>query len=161
MPLREVQTLPYLLQRIAHALYSWHTDFRQIGLSVFAVRTLAVLSLNKQATVGELAEATFLDQTTLSHILRRLSASGLIEKTRSDEDARTVHVTLTAEGRRMAKLALDTAKSHDRELTEGMTPAQCDALRAALETLHDNIKRRERAPEPLKKPAKRKAAPRR
>jgi DNA-binding MarR family transcriptional regulator len=158
MPLKEVRTLPYLLQRIAHALHSWHADFRQLGLSALAVRTLAVLSLNKQASVGELAEATFLDQPTLSHILRRLSRAGLVEKARSSVDARTVLVTLTDEGRRVARRALQTARSHDRELTEGMTDEQGAALRMALETLHENILRRaERPTGAVKSPAARRS----
>src|SRR5579871_3299163 len=144
MPLREVQTLPYLLQRIAHALQGWHSDFRRLGLSVLAVRTLAVLSLNKQASVGELAEATFLDQPTVSNILRRLTSSGLVEKTRQDHDNRAVQVTLTAKGRKMAKLALDTATDHDRQLTYGLSDAQCHQVREVLETLYANIKSRER-----------------
>src|SRR5262249_43827687 len=134
MPVKEIRTLPFLLQRVAQALHAWHSDFRKLHISVLAVRMLAVLSANDKAGVGELAEATCVDQPTVSHILRRLARAELVKKTRNGEDSREVKVTLTRKGRRVAKRALETVHEHDRALAHGLSAAQLHTLRGALDT---------------------------
>lgn len=49
----------------------------------------------------ELGEALHLDSGTLSPLLKRLSASGLVERRREGEDARRVTIHLTDAGREL------------------------------------------------------------
>ncbi len=51
--------------------------------------------------VKALGERLDLDSGTLTPLLRRLDARGLVTRTRSTDDAREVHVALTAAGRRL------------------------------------------------------------
>lgn len=139
MALKKHNTLPFLVQRVAAAMNEWHADFRALGLSVLSVRMMAVLSLNGAATVGELAEATSIDQSTLSHILRRLERARLVEKTRQEHDSRSVKVSLTVKGRPLAKKCFDTAVKHERMLTRGLDAQEVRALKAALERLYGNV----------------------
>jgi DNA-binding MarR family transcriptional regulator len=132
-------TVPFLVQRVATLMNAWHADFRKLGLSVLSVRVMAVLSLNGGATVGELAEATSIDQSTLSHILRRLERGKLIEKTRQDHDNRSVMISTTAKGRAIARKCHDTSLQHDRILTKGLAGKEVRALKAALKQLYANI----------------------
>src|SRR5258708_31246971 len=92
-------TVPFLVTRLANLMNGWHADFRKLGLSVLSVRVMAVLSLNGGASVGELAEATSIDPSTLSHILRRLARQKLLHKTRQDHHNRPVKVATTPRGR--------------------------------------------------------------
>jgi len=133
-------TVPFLLARVATLMNAWHADFRKLGLSVLSVRVMAVLSLNGGATVGELAEGSSIDQSTLSHILRRLERAKLVAKTRQDHDNRSVRVTTTARGRALAKKCHDTAVKHDRDLTRGLRAAEVRALKSALRRLYVNVK---------------------
>jgi DNA-binding MarR family transcriptional regulator len=50
-------------------------------------------------TVGELAAALRLESATLSPLLKRLEALGLVSRRRRETDERIVEITLTAEGR--------------------------------------------------------------
>ncbi|QDE38592.1 MarR family transcriptional regulator [Luteibacter pinisoli] len=50
-------------------------------------------------TVSELGERLFLDSATLTPLLKRLQAGGLVERNRSAKDERQVIVTLSGEGR--------------------------------------------------------------
>lgn len=50
-------------------------------------------------TVSGLGERLFLDSATLTPLLKRLQAAGLVERTRGTQDERKVIVTLTAQGR--------------------------------------------------------------
>jgi DNA-binding MarR family transcriptional regulator len=137
--LKKHNTLPFLVQRVATAMNEWHADFRALGLSVLGVRVMAVLSLNGAATVGELAEAASIDQSTLSHILRRLERVKLVEKARQEHDSRSVKVSLTAKGRPLAKKCFATAGKHERMLTRGLDADEVRALKAALERLYGNV----------------------
>ncbi|HET7671262.1 MAG TPA: MarR family transcriptional regulator [Burkholderiales bacterium] len=132
-------TVPFLLARVATLMNAWHADFRKLGLSVLSVRVMAVLSLNGGATVGELAEATSIDQSTLSHILRRLERARLVEKARQDHDNRSVRITTTPKGRALAKKCHDTAVKHDAMLTRGLSAAQVRDLKKALSRLYANV----------------------
>jgi DNA-binding MarR family transcriptional regulator len=138
--LEKHNTVPFLLHCVATAMNEWHADFRKLGLSVLSVRVMAVLSLNGAASVGELAEATAIDQSTLSHILRRLVRSGLLTKTRQEHDNRSVKVKLTAKGRPVAKKCYDTAVKHERMLTRGLDAQNVRNLKATLNTLYSNVK---------------------
>jgi len=133
-------TVPFHVARVATLMNAWHADFRKLGLSVLSVRVMAVLSLNGGASVGELAIATSIDQSTLSHILRRLERTRLIRKTRQDHDNRSVLVTTTPRGRSLARKCHQTAIEHDRMLTRGLSSAEVRALKRALQRLYVNVK---------------------
>ena len=51
--------------------------------------------------VSELGDKLFLDSGTLTPLLKRLEAAGLIARIRALDDERRVHVTLTAAGRKL------------------------------------------------------------
>jgi len=56
-------------------------------------------------TVSELGERLFLDSGTLTPLLKRLEASGLVERQRDPQDERRVRITLTAQGRALRESA--------------------------------------------------------
>jgi DNA-binding MarR family transcriptional regulator len=56
-------------------------------------------------TVSELGERLFLDSATLTPLLKRLQAAGLVQRTRGTRDERQVIVTLTDEGRALREKA--------------------------------------------------------
>lgn len=56
-------------------------------------------------TVSEIGEKLFLDSATLTPLLKRLEAAGLLDRVRSTQDERQVIVTLTSEGRALKKQA--------------------------------------------------------
>jgi DNA-binding MarR family transcriptional regulator len=51
--------------------------------------------------VSQLGERLSLDSGTLTPLLKRLEAAGLVARVRSVDDERRVHITLTAAGRRL------------------------------------------------------------
>jgi DNA-binding MarR family transcriptional regulator len=55
--------------------------------------------------VSELGERLALDSGTLTPLLKRLEAAGLVARVRSVDDERRVHITLTAAGRRLKSKA--------------------------------------------------------
>lgn len=55
--------------------------------------------------VSDLGDRLFLDSGTLTPLLKRLEAAGLVARIRALDDERRVHVTLTAAGRRLRSRA--------------------------------------------------------
>ena len=64
---------------------------------------LAMLALWEQdgLAVSELGQRLSLDSGTLTPLLKRLEAAGLVARIRAVEDERRVHITLTAAGRKL------------------------------------------------------------
>ncbi|MEV4827627.1 MarR family winged helix-turn-helix transcriptional regulator [Micromonospora sp. CA-248260] len=89
-------------------------------------------------TVSELGTALRLDSGTLSPLLKRLAAAGLVVRTRSALDERRVEVGLTADGmalrQRMTDVPLRVACSTG--LDEAELVALRDTLTRVTETIH-------------------------
>ena len=64
---------------------------------------LAMLALWERdgLMVSELGERLFLDSGTLTPLLKRLEAAGLVARTRDVQDERRVHISLTTAGRKL------------------------------------------------------------
>nr|WP_205706631.1 MarR family transcriptional regulator [Kineococcus vitellinus] len=86
-------------------------------------------------SVKELSEALRLDPPTLSPLLKRLEAAGLLERRRLPEDQRTLAVTLTDRGRLLRRRALDVPRQVVERL--GMDVAELQALRDGLSHVID------------------------
>jgi MarR family transcriptional regulator, organic hydroperoxide resistance regulator len=70
-----------------------------LGVTYPQYLVLIVLWEHEPQTVKNLGNLLYLDSGTLSPLLKRLEAAGLITRTRDVEDERAVKVSLTATGR--------------------------------------------------------------
>jgi DNA-binding MarR family transcriptional regulator len=76
-----------------------------LGLTYPQYLVMLVLWERDGPTVGELGERLFLDSGTLTPLLKRLEAAGLVVRERSVADERRVHVHLTDAGRALRRPA--------------------------------------------------------
>lgn len=111
----------------------------EVGLTYPQYLVLLVLWEREDApTVSELGAALRLDSGTLSPLLKRLEAAGLVVRSRSARDERRVEVGLTADGRalrqRMDEVPLQVARATG--LTEAELIALRDTLTRVTETIH-------------------------
>ncbi|VTU13601.1 MULTISPECIES: MarR family winged helix-turn-helix transcriptional regulator [unclassified Variovorax] len=88
--------------------------------------------------VSELGERLSLDSGTLTPLLKRLEASGLVARIRDVDDERRVRVTLTAAGRKLKARAAGVPGCL-------MAATQCSvpeliALTQQIQTLRDRVK---------------------
>jgi DNA-binding MarR family transcriptional regulator len=70
-----------------------------LGLTYPQYLVMLVLWERDGLMVSELGERLFLNSGTLTPLLKRLEAGGLIERIRDVQDERRVHITLTQAGR--------------------------------------------------------------
>ncbi len=96
------------LRRITRAidLHSKRLE-RSAGLTVPQLLVLQVLAERRDPGVSEVARVVHLSQGTVTAVVDRLEAKGLVARTRSDADRRKVCLSLTANG----EAQLDNAPS--------------------------------------------------
>jgi MarR family transcriptional regulator, organic hydroperoxide resistance regulator len=77
----------------------------ELGLTYPQYLVMLVLWEEDGPMVSELGERLYLDSGTLTPLLKRLEAAGLIARVRDTQDERRVHITLTAAGRKLKSKA--------------------------------------------------------
>jgi DNA-binding MarR family transcriptional regulator len=108
-----------------------------LGLTFPQYVVMMALWQHKQLTAGVLAQTVALDAGTLVPLVRKLVAQGLLQRERSQEDERSVIISLTAAGQALQKRAHDVyaqaacATQCSLEQRQALT-AQLQSLRAAL-----------------------------
>jgi len=105
---------PLLLgNQICFAVYSTAHAFNRVykplldrlGLTYPQYLVMLVLWERDDVPLKDIGEKLFLDSGTLTPLLKRLEASGLIKRTRSTEDERQVLIALTPHGRALKEQA--------------------------------------------------------
>jgi DNA-binding MarR family transcriptional regulator len=77
----------------------------RLGLTYPQYLVMLVLWERDDVTVKDIGERLFLDSGTLTPLLKRLEAAGLIKRTRSTEDERQVLIALTPQGHALREKA--------------------------------------------------------
>lgn len=93
--------------------------------------------------VGVLSERLHLDSGTLSPLLKRLEARGLVTRTRSRRDERSVEVASTEAGLALRRKALDAQAGF--AAATGLTMDEATALRAEVVALTGRLRAHEQA----------------
>lgn len=78
---------------------------KELDLTYLQYIVLMVLWKEKQVNVKTLGEKLYLDSGTLTPLLKRLAAKGLVNRKRSEQDERVRIITLTEQGAAMESLA--------------------------------------------------------
>lgn len=139
---RSEPSVAYLLHRLVVRIeQSANERAKPYGLKIQGVRVLRRLWLKDHQRLNDLAEATSIDPSTLSHLVKRLVRGGWLERRRSAEDDRSVIVSLSAAGRRFVADTDRIFLSYDRVALRGFSAAERARLRGALERAYRNIRR--------------------
>ena len=102
----------YACARETIKLYKPHLD--ELGLTYTQYIAMMVLWEKKAVTVKELGAELFLDSGTLTPLLKKMEAKGLLTRRRSTEDERSLIVTLTDKGRDLRERALEVPAKMSR-----------------------------------------------
>jgi DNA-binding MarR family transcriptional regulator len=114
MARKHATDLPLLLgNQLCFAIYSTAHAFNRfykplldrLGLTYPQYLVMLVLWERDDLPVKDIGERLFLDSGTLTPLLKRLEAAGLIKRTRSTEDERQVLIALTSQGQSLREKA--------------------------------------------------------
>jgi len=101
-----------------------------IGLTHPQYLVMLALWESSPRSLGELADELALDPATVSPLVKRLEAQGLLTRTRRSGDERTLDIALTAEGVALRRQALAVPAAVMADV--GMDASELVALREAL-----------------------------
>ena len=103
----------------------------ELGLTYPQYLVMLVLWEESPQGVGDLGRRLYLDSGTLTPLLKRMEAAGLVSRTRDGADERRVSIALTHAGRALR----DKAKDVPATLAEGLglSPEALESLRVAVQ----------------------------
>lgn len=102
-----------------------------LGLTYPQYLVLLVLWEQAPQTVGSLGARLYLDSGTLTPLLKRMEAAGLVTRQRDPLDERRVLIDLTPDGRALRQRALSVPET----LTGGQQPEGIEQLRDSVKAL--------------------------
>lgn len=128
--------LAYLLARASHQVsQEFHREVERAGLSVPEWRVLATLSRGGAITLGELAETVLAKQPTVTKLVIRMEAAGLVSRATGTTDRRQALVNITPEGRTRVEGLLQAAKKHEARVLADLGADEARALKEVLRRL--------------------------
>jgi DNA-binding MarR family transcriptional regulator len=136
---------PVLDDQLCFALYStglamnkvYRKLLRKLDLTYPQYLVMLVLWERDALTVSEIGGRLFLDSATLTPLLKRLEAAGLVSRTRSAADERQVVVALTDAGRAMAA---EAGAIYDQVLcATACAPGDLAVIKSGLEMLRTKL----------------------
>ena len=132
-------------QQLCFALYStmiglnkvYRSLLKPLGLTYPQYLVMLVLWERDAVAVSDIGERLFLDSATLTPMLKRLEAAGLIERQRSDADERQVIISLSAEGRQLEARAKDVPGCIGAAME--CAPGELETLRTQLNDMRGRL----------------------
>jgi DNA-binding MarR family transcriptional regulator len=109
----------------------------RLGLTYPQYLVMLVLWEQDAILVKDIGARLFLDSGTLTPLLKRLEASGLLERNRDPHDERQVRISLSAPGRALRAEA--TAIPEQLMCASGQEALALGRLRAALSSVRDDL----------------------
>jgi MarR family transcriptional regulator, organic hydroperoxide resistance regulator len=126
----------YAASRAMTAAYAPLLD--QLDLTYPQYLALLVLWADDGQRVSQIGDRLHLDSATLTPLLKRLEARGLIERRRSTTDERVVEIFLTAEGKRLKRRCSDIPLAVFGK--SGLSLAELTRLRGTLQELTERLR---------------------
>lgn len=126
----------YAASRAMTAVY--RPKLERLGLTYPQYLVMLALWERDERSVGDVCQALDLDSGTLSPLLKRLEAAGLLERRRSAADERRVDIRLTDRGRALRAEAGDIPAQMAE--ASGLSMDDVTALRDILHRLTDALK---------------------
>ena len=141
----EAKPAPAVDDFLCFAIYSAGHAFNRVykpllealGLTYPQYLVMVALWAKDDQTVGQLGDTLFLESSTLTPLLKRLEALGLVARQRDPADERQVRVRLTEAGAVLRGKASDVPQC--LLAASGMTEDALRQLQAQISTLRDNL----------------------
>ncbi len=143
----ETQFIMESIRKIVRALrQSSKVSEKAMNLSTAQLFVLQkVAESGKSLSINELAVKTFTHQSSVSVVVKKLLAKKLVERVKSENDARVVEVKLSSAGKELLKGSRPLIQEKLVKAIEELSQADRQALRVGFESLleHTGIEHEE------------------
>lgn len=111
------QSPTHLVHRVAQRVGElFDAQTKEHDLTPRQVAVLTTVAENEGLSQTGIVDCTGIDRSTLADLVRRLKLKGLLERRRTNEDARAYAVKLTDQGRRVLRTIEPLAKKVDEHV---------------------------------------------
>lgn len=126
----------YLAALLAQASQLISGEFHQVvranGYSVSEWRVLATLAGSPPLSIGRLAAVSTIKQPTVTRLLDRMEAKGLVRRLEKDGDRRITLVAITPAGTRLVSRLIVLARAHEQRVLEPFGLQRAEELKSTL-----------------------------
>lgn len=110
---------------------------KRMGLTESQFDVIATLGNTPGMTCKELGERTLITKGTLTGVLDRMEARGLIARRSDESDARRTHIALTRKGSLLFDEVFPAHLNHLQRAFNRMSESELNHLRVGLSTLRE------------------------
>ena len=129
----------YFTQILARRTRAINRDLAEFGLDYSRWRVMAVVHDQGECSMGELAELSSVDRTTLTRTVAQMEGEGLIARRTSAGDRRRISLSLTSHGAELFGRILPIVLARTDRALAGFTPQEADALGEQLRRMAMNM----------------------
>lgn len=130
--------LCFLIHRLERAINARYKPLlKRLGLTYTQYLAMLALWERGELTVGELCDALHMDSGTISPMIKRMEAAGLVKKERDRDDERSVRVSLLPAGKALEEHARSVPGALASCVVEG--EAEYRALRGLFTQLLEKL----------------------
>jgi DNA-binding MarR family transcriptional regulator len=133
------ESLGYLVKQAQNALHrTIDSKMAALDLTAMQWRPLMLIAHGKACTAAELSRWHGVETSTMTRMLDRLQAKGLLVRKRCEKDRRIIYLELTEEGHRlMAEVPYLIAESFNQHLS-GFDKQEVETLKSLLRRISNN-----------------------
>lgn len=137
--------LPYLLNRAGMRIgLMFSRDVEPYGVTLPIWRVLIELWHKGDHRLGELADRTSIDLSTLSRLLVSMQRKRLVVRRRSGLDRRALSLTLTEKGLELVEKVAPYALYYEKLAMEGLSDGDVAQLKRSLRKIFENLEKASR-----------------
>jgi DNA-binding MarR family transcriptional regulator len=115
-------------------------DLRRFGMTVPRWSVLTQLAIRDGRSIGELARATVIKQSSLTRVVDQMERDGLVRRRASRDDSRIVQVWLTKDGRARYDDVVPLAVQRVNRALDGLREAEVELLGSLLDRLLSSVR---------------------
>ena len=131
----DVQKIRIFNRYYARVLGVFDKKYLGVDFNVTEVRIIGEIGRNDSLTAKELAEYLSVDKGYMSRMMQNLEKKGLIERVKSEKDAREKHLRLTLEGEKLNLILEEKADQRILRQIEGIGEGDFEKLLDAMKTI--------------------------
>jgi DNA-binding MarR family transcriptional regulator len=134
------ESLPFLLNRAGLGVAAaFSLELKELNLTLPMWRVLAAIWGNGDQRLNGLGALTCVDISTLSRQVAAMEKKGLLSRTQSGIDWRSINIALTQQGRAMVEQLLPIVERHERAALADISIADVRRLKLLLNQVFVNI----------------------
>lgn len=135
---RIVQLMKKVMNNLRHRMSS---HFKEMNFTGPQGSLIGTLSRYGEMKISDLSEMLELSNSTVSGIVDRLEAQGMVERIRSKEDRRVVNIKITDKCRKITQDRFEEINMMIEQMMDKATPEELDLILEGMKTLEKVMNR--------------------